>query len=174
MFGDLLSLFLALFVFSAFNVLWISLLIHILLFFYAPTKRTAKIILHILLLTPNILAIIFWASNEGLKDIFDLWMVILGILISDSPTYRSVDSKMEDWSIICPYCGEWNRAEFVKELDRDGYKKRVDVKRDIRNKEGEKIGSYDASEIRDFTTYTNLYRCKACGESFINKETMQR
>lgn len=33
MFGDLLSLFLALFVFSAFNVLWISLLIHILLFF---------------------------------------------------------------------------------------------------------------------------------------------
>lgn len=142
-------------------------------FNYKPTKRTAKIIMHILVVIEYVFISLMTIDNE-LCDNLDLWQIILVILVSYILSYLCGYVIMKNSADICPNCGEWNRIEYLEELDRDDYKQRVDVERDIHNKEGEKIGSYDASEVRDFTTYTDRYRCKACGKSYIRKWTMQR
>ena len=152
---------------ALFNFLLLFLIVCI-VFRFAPTRRTAKIISHILVVIECI--IIFRIAFEVCDN---LWQIILGLLISYILLYLTAYFSMKMDADVCPNCGEWNRIELVKRLGRDDYKQRVVVERDIHNKEGEKIGSYDASEVRDFTTYTNRYRCKACGKSYIGKRTMQ-
>lgn len=125
------------------------------------TKRTAKILLHILVV---ILYILFCICGMG--EGYNIWQTILAMLIAYIPSYLA--GLLVIWlrADVCPKCGAWNSMEYVKTLYKYDSKERVNVERDIRNNEGEKIGSYDSSEIHDVTNRLALERCKECGAEF--------
>lgn len=155
-----------------FGIICTCVLIVLLRIFFAPTKRTSIIILFIFVGIANIFDFVFSKAFEIYDSSdYDLWQIIMAILIVYISLYRIGYSLMKSLADVCPYCGEWNRLKSVGYRFGDRHKQIVDVERDIRNKGGEKIGSYDAQEIRDVRTSYITKKCIACGESFEDWRT---
>lgn len=157
------------------EILFSAMILSVLLAFgfmllFSPRKRTAKIILHIFVVIVYIFLMIFGA---GMNDDYNIWQTILAFVVAYIPSYLIGYLVMWWMSDVCPDCGEWNSMELVKTLAQNNYKQRVDVERDIRNKEGKKIGSYDASEIHDFTDRVIVLKCKVCGKEVITTMTTE-
>lgn len=135
---------------------------------FRPRKKTVKIILNVILLGYSIyLCISPDASYKG----YSVWHTILAVAIAYIPAYFIGYMVIKAKSYVCPNCGEWNNAEIIEVLAEQNYKQRVDVKRDIRNKDGEKIGSFDDSEIHDMSRKLVRIKCNVCGH--ISTETIE-
>lgn len=148
----------ALFLFLGAFLCLISWFISIL--FISLRKKTAKIIIHILIIISYIFTI--WEQSGSYGD-FTIWQCILAALIAYTPVYRFAYWLMKREAYVCPHCGEWNCDRVIEVLGENRYQQRVDVQRAIRNDKGDKIGSYDDSEIHTISERLCRIKCDACG-----------
>lgn len=125
-------------------------------------KKTAKIILHILIIGPYIYTIWEQSNFNG----YTVWQCILAALIAYIPVYLFDYWLMKRVAHVCPHCGEWNCDSVIEVLSEDTYHQRVDVQRAIRNADGEKIGSFDDSEIHTISERFCRIKCDACGHVY--------
>ena len=89
--------------------------------------------------------------------------VIILILLS-----LSFLGAMAERAIVCPKCGAWNEYRILEKISSKSYDVWETVERDIKNKNGDTIGSYDSRELRTRHKGTELLICKKCKKKFTH------
>ena len=74
-------------------------------------------------------------------------------------------------SDICPHCGAWNEINGIAVVDSREYSKWETHSNDIRDKHGNKVGSYDSMHLHNYNEKEFLVKCKKCGTQFYVKRT---
>ena len=78
------------------------------------------------------------------------------------------DTEVPQKAIVCPKCGAWNEYRILKKISSKSYDVWETVERDIKNKNGDTIGSYDSRELRTRHKGTELLICKKCKKEFTH------
>jgi predicted RNA-binding Zn-ribbon protein involved in translation (DUF1610 family) len=122
-----------------------------------PKRWAAGMILYWVLAT--ILTVYFcsWALEDGIVAI-SIGIIILGIIcciyfLGDAPVGQ------------CPKCGEWFSYVQGKRTRGGHYYADDVVERDIKNRNGDVIGSYETTEKRMHYWSKHEYTCKKCGNT---------
>lgn len=95
------------------------------------------------------------------------WTYIINVIILILLSICSLGGMMQN-AIICPHCGAWNEYRVLKELSSESYDVWETVERDIKNKNGDIIGSYDSRELRTCHEGSRLLICKKCKKEFTH------
>ena len=74
-------------------------------------------------------------------------------------------------SDICPHCGTWNEINGIAEVDSREYSQWETHNNNIRDKRGNKVGSYDSRHLHHYNEKDFLVECKKCGTQFYIKRT---
>lgn len=122
-----------------------------------PKRWAAGMILYWVLAT--ILTVYFcsWALEDGIVAI-SIGIIILGIIcciyfLGNAPVGQ------------CPKCGEWFSYVQGKRVRGRHYYADDVVERDIKNRNGDVIGSYETTEKRIHYWSIHEYTCKKCGNT---------
>ena len=72
-------------------------------------------------------------------------------------------------SIECPHCHALNSCTFEKVLNRESREQWETVDRDIKDNNGNTIGSYETRELKTYRHETSEFKCKRCGKNFSHR-----
>jgi hypothetical protein len=95
------------------------------------------------------------------------WTYIINVIILIVLCISSFGAMAEK-AIICPHCGAWNEYRFLKQISSESYDVWETVERDIKNKNGDTIGTYDSRELRTCHESSEILICKKCKKEFTH------
>lgn len=92
----------------------------------------------------------------------------LGLCVGVVILYVIMDKRLV--ADRCPHCGSWNRGEWLEIIDHSSWDslEDVNVKKDIYNNNGKKIGYFEDTEtqLKHYSITKGFRKCSKCGGEY--------